>query len=243
MHFSKTREQWKILAKNASIVAQNDPWMKFGNRCVVFQLLLFIPNIVCLCFLLHQALTTLIKGFPKTMAQWLPDILPSIWNIFTQSADLYPFLCQYKRGLILYWKNGCPIKSLWLYDKTKCVPTPYHQTDRMKITQDTLCFYLASILLRCISHNSLVDYLAVELAALVNSGVICRTCNITVQQFLLWCTCNNGSIQQPYVQWEGTIISFQHKGSYRLAGYQLILKDVFYKGASWVSSYIGGCVL
>ncbi|BFZ10398.1 hypothetical protein BsWGS_13436 [Bradybaena similaris] len=36
-----------------------------------------------------KALTTLIKGFPKTMAQWLPDILPSIWSIFTQSADLY----------------------------------------------------------------------------------------------------------------------------------------------------------
>ncbi|GFR73520.1 importin-9 [Elysia marginata] len=36
-----------------------------------------------------KALTTLIKGFPKTMAQWLPEILPSIWNIFTQSADIY----------------------------------------------------------------------------------------------------------------------------------------------------------
>lgn len=36
-----------------------------------------------------KALTTLIKGFPKTMSQWLPEILPSIWNIFTQSADVY----------------------------------------------------------------------------------------------------------------------------------------------------------
>ncbi|RUS86218.1 hypothetical protein EGW08_006013, partial [Elysia chlorotica] len=36
-----------------------------------------------------KALTTLIKGFPKTMAQWLPEILPSIWNIFTQSAEIY----------------------------------------------------------------------------------------------------------------------------------------------------------
>ena len=43
-----------------------------------------------------KALTTLIKGFPKTMAQWLPEILPSIWNIFTQSADMYPFQSAWK---------------------------------------------------------------------------------------------------------------------------------------------------
>ncbi|XP_005100562.2 importin-9 isoform X2 [Aplysia californica] len=36
-----------------------------------------------------KALTTLIKGFPKTMAPSLPEILPSVWSIFTQSADLY----------------------------------------------------------------------------------------------------------------------------------------------------------
>ena len=43
-----------------------------------------------------KALTTLIKGFPKIMAQWLPEILPSIWNIFTQSADMYPFQSAWK---------------------------------------------------------------------------------------------------------------------------------------------------
>ncbi|CAL1541790.1 unnamed protein product [Lymnaea stagnalis] len=36
-----------------------------------------------------KALTTLIKGFPKTMSEWLPEILPSIWTIFTQSAEIY----------------------------------------------------------------------------------------------------------------------------------------------------------
>ncbi|KAH9510177.1 Importin 9 [Bulinus truncatus] len=36
-----------------------------------------------------KALTTLTKGFPKTMSQWLPEILPSIWNIFTQSAEIF----------------------------------------------------------------------------------------------------------------------------------------------------------
>ena len=40
---------------------------------------------------LFQAITTLIKGFPKTMFQWLPEILPSVWSIFTQSADMYPY--------------------------------------------------------------------------------------------------------------------------------------------------------
>ncbi|PVD24404.1 hypothetical protein C0Q70_14886 [Pomacea canaliculata] len=36
-----------------------------------------------------KALTTLLKGFPKQMSGYLPQILPSIWNIFTQSAEFY----------------------------------------------------------------------------------------------------------------------------------------------------------
>lgn len=37
-----------------------------------------------------QALTTILKSFQKPMAGYLPQILPCIWNIFTQSAELYP---------------------------------------------------------------------------------------------------------------------------------------------------------
>lgn len=37
-----------------------------------------------------QAITTLVKNFPKLMSQYINDILPPIWLIFTQSADLYP---------------------------------------------------------------------------------------------------------------------------------------------------------
>ena len=41
----------------------------------------------CVC---QQALTTVLKGFQKPMSGFLPQILPCIWNIFTQSAELYP---------------------------------------------------------------------------------------------------------------------------------------------------------
>lgn len=63
--------------------------LRFSHLCVfatsvvmsyTWQFLLGIP----------QALTTLLKGFPKQMSGYLPQILPSIWNIFTQSAELYP---------------------------------------------------------------------------------------------------------------------------------------------------------
>ena len=36
-----------------------------------------------------QALTTLVKEFPKQMAPHLMDILPHMWNTLTQSADRY----------------------------------------------------------------------------------------------------------------------------------------------------------
>ncbi|XP_052680706.1 importin-9-like [Crassostrea angulata] len=36
-----------------------------------------------------KAITTLVKNFPKLMSQYINDILPPIWLIFTQSADFY----------------------------------------------------------------------------------------------------------------------------------------------------------
>ena len=36
-----------------------------------------------------QALTTLVKEFPKQMAPHLMEILPHMWNTLTQSADRY----------------------------------------------------------------------------------------------------------------------------------------------------------
>ncbi|XP_069141482.1 importin-9-like isoform X2 [Argopecten irradians] len=36
-----------------------------------------------------KVITTLVKSFPKLMSQWLAQILPPIWSIFTQSADFY----------------------------------------------------------------------------------------------------------------------------------------------------------
>ncbi|KAL8589419.1 hypothetical protein ACOMHN_021571 [Nucella lapillus] len=36
-----------------------------------------------------SALTTVLKGFQKPMSQFLPQILPNIWDIFTQSAQFY----------------------------------------------------------------------------------------------------------------------------------------------------------
>jgi len=36
-----------------------------------------------------QALTTLVKNFPKQMAPHLMEILPHMWNTLTQSADRY----------------------------------------------------------------------------------------------------------------------------------------------------------
>ncbi|XP_076468794.1 importin-9-like [Babylonia areolata] len=36
-----------------------------------------------------SALTTVLKGFQKPMSNFLPQILPCIWNIFTQSAEFY----------------------------------------------------------------------------------------------------------------------------------------------------------
>ncbi|ESO88896.1 hypothetical protein LOTGIDRAFT_219052 [Lottia gigantea] len=36
-----------------------------------------------------KAITTLVKCFPKTMNQWLNQMLPSVWSIFTQSAEYY----------------------------------------------------------------------------------------------------------------------------------------------------------
>ncbi|XP_077981531.1 importin-9-like [Glandiceps talaboti] len=36
-----------------------------------------------------KALTTLVKSYPKQMAQWLPDLLPHIWRTLTDSAAVY----------------------------------------------------------------------------------------------------------------------------------------------------------
>ncbi|KAL3853056.1 hypothetical protein ACJMK2_016638 [Sinanodonta woodiana] len=36
-----------------------------------------------------KAVTTLVKSFPKLMSNWIGQILPPVWSIFTQSADFY----------------------------------------------------------------------------------------------------------------------------------------------------------
>ncbi|XP_067683421.1 importin-9-like [Haliotis asinina] len=36
-----------------------------------------------------KSITTLVKSFPKTMLQWIQEVLPTVWDIFTLSADFY----------------------------------------------------------------------------------------------------------------------------------------------------------
>ena len=43
----------------------------------------------CFQHIFSQALTTLVKNFPKEMDPHLMQILPHVWSILTQSADRY----------------------------------------------------------------------------------------------------------------------------------------------------------
>lgn len=44
--------------------------------------------------LFHQAVTALVKNFPKPMVSSMQQILPIVWNTLTESAALYPLqLC------------------------------------------------------------------------------------------------------------------------------------------------------
>lgn len=38
-----------------------------------------------------QAVTALVKNFPKHMVSSMQQILPIVWNTLTESAALYPF--------------------------------------------------------------------------------------------------------------------------------------------------------
>lgn len=40
--------------------------------------------------LFHQAVTALVKNFPKPMVSSMQQILPIVWNTLTESAALYP---------------------------------------------------------------------------------------------------------------------------------------------------------
>lgn len=40
--------------------------------------------------LYHQAVTALVKNFPKPMVSSMQQILPIVWNTLTESAALYP---------------------------------------------------------------------------------------------------------------------------------------------------------
>ena len=42
-------------------------------------------------FILSQAVTALVKNFPKPMVSSMQQILPIVWNTLTESAALYPF--------------------------------------------------------------------------------------------------------------------------------------------------------
>ena len=47
---------------------------------------------VFLLLLLSQAVTALVKNFPKPMVSSMQQILPIVWNTLTESAALYPFI-------------------------------------------------------------------------------------------------------------------------------------------------------
>lgn len=54
-----------------------------------------------------QAITTLVKSFPKLMSQWIGQILQPVWGIFTQSSDLYPSLVWVASVLISLGNTCC----------------------------------------------------------------------------------------------------------------------------------------
>jgi hypothetical protein len=54
---------------------------------------LISPMLPLVFFLLtSQAVTALVKNFPKHMVSSMQQILPIVWNTLTESAALYPFL-------------------------------------------------------------------------------------------------------------------------------------------------------
>ena len=53
-----------------------------------------------------QAVTALVKNFPKHMASSMQQILPSVWNTLTESAALYPFWERAGAGRPRGWASG-----------------------------------------------------------------------------------------------------------------------------------------
>lgn len=45
-----------------------------------------------LCLFVSQAVTALVKNFPKPMVSSMQQILPIVWNTLTESAALYPVI-------------------------------------------------------------------------------------------------------------------------------------------------------
>jgi hypothetical protein len=45
--------------------------------------------VIFICKQNISAVTLLVKRVPKQMSPWLPQILPSVWQTLTQSADIY----------------------------------------------------------------------------------------------------------------------------------------------------------
>ena len=73
--------------------------------------------------LLFQALTTLVKNFPKQMAPHLTEILPHMWKTLTQSAD------HYVRTVVNYTDDADdPIDSdgKYLLNKSKNADCLFH---------------------------------------------------------------------------------------------------------------------
>jgi len=59
----------------------------FLNACAKH---LALPDSDCgLKIEILKALEILVKNFPKTLSKYIPDILPPVWGIFTQSVDYY----------------------------------------------------------------------------------------------------------------------------------------------------------
>lgn len=58
-------------------------------RLLVLSLIFCFIEISILCSL-SQAVTALVKNFPKPMVSSMQQILPIVWNTLTESAALYP---------------------------------------------------------------------------------------------------------------------------------------------------------
>ena len=74
-------------------IALNNPLLMFENilsavgSCLMPRL--FADGCAAAVNLL-QALTTLVKSFPKQLSRWLEQLLPPVWNTLIHSADTYP---------------------------------------------------------------------------------------------------------------------------------------------------------